>query len=217
MYEIVIAGGWVMLPILVCSVLVVAIVVERLWSLNSRRLMPANLLLNVWDQYKNGRLNQQALTELRSGSPLGEVFAAGLSNRMHGRDVMKDAMEEAGSKVIHELERFMAPLATIAAIAPLLGLLGTVLGMIEVFNEIMLRGTGNAGELAGGISKALITTAAGLTVAIPSMVFHRYFDRRIEGMAVTMEQQSARLVDAIFATREAPPSDPAAGSAGDSE
>ena len=202
MYEIILAGGLVMIPIVFCSVIVVAIVVERLWSLHSRRLMPANLLLNVWDWYKGGKLNQQKLTELRAGSPLGEVFAVGLANRVHGRDVMKDVMEEAGSKVMHDLERFMAPLATIAAITPLLGLLGTVLGMIDVFNEIMLRGTGNAGELAGGISQALITTAAGLTVAIPSLVFHRYFERRIESMSVAMEQQSARLVDAIFSSKD---------------
>ncbi|MCL4145881.1 UNVERIFIED_CONTAM: hypothetical protein GTU68_001644 [Idotea baltica] len=111
---------------------------------------------------------------------------------------MKDAMEEAGSKVTHEMERFLSALGTIAAVTPLLGLLGTVLGMISVFAEIMISGTGNAGVLAGGISQALITTAAGLTIAIPAMIFHRHFERLIDGIVVDLEHQSARLVDAIY-------------------
>jgi biopolymer transport protein ExbB len=120
----------------------------------------------------------------------------------HGRAVMKDAMEEAGNKVTHDLERFLSVLGTIATVSPLLGLLGTVLGMIEVFSEIMISGTGNAGVLAGGISKALITTAAGLSVAIPAMVFHRHFERKIDGIVVEMEQQSTRLVGAIFSDKD---------------
>ncbi len=198
MYEIVVAGGWLMVPILLCSLVSVAIIIERFWSLGRNKILPPGLLRYVWDLYKSNKLSMDRIMELRQDSPLGEVFSAGLVNQAHGRDVMKDAMEEAGSKVAHEMERFLAALGTIAAVTPLLGLLGTVLGMIEVFTEIMASGTGDTGRLAGGISTALITTASGLTVAIPSMVFHRYFERQIDGMVVDMEHQCSRLVDAIF-------------------
>jgi biopolymer transport protein ExbB len=197
-YEIVVAGGWLMVPILLCSLVSVAIIIERFWSLGRNKILPPGLLRYVWDLYKSNKLSMDRIIELRQDSPLGEVFSAGLVNQAHGRDVMKDAMEEAGSKVAHEMERFLAALGTIAAITPLLGLLGTVLGMIEVFTEIMASGTGDTGRLAGGISTALITTASGLTIAIPSMVFHRYFERQIDGMVVDMEHQCSRLVDAIF-------------------
>lgn len=198
MYEIVVAGGWLMVPIILCSIVAIAIVFERSWTLSANRIAPPNLLSHVWESYRANRLSVDRIIELRNDSPLGEVFAAGLANMKHGRAVMKDAMEEAGNKVTHEMERFLSVLGTIATISPLLGLLGTVLGMIEVFTQIMVHGTGNAGLLAGGISKALITTAAGLSVAIPAMVFHRHFERKIDGIVVEMEQQSTRLVDAIF-------------------
>ncbi len=187
-----------MIPILLCSVAAIAIVFERSWTLSASRIAPPDLLNHVWESYRSNRLNVDRIIELRNDSPLGEVFAAGLANMKHGRAVMKDAMEEAGNKVTHEMERFLSVLGTIATISPLLGLLGTVLGMIEVFTQIMIHGTGNAGLLAGGISKALITTATGLSVAIPAMVFHRHLERKIDGIAVEMEQQSTRLVDAIF-------------------
>lgn len=187
-----------MIPILLCSVAAIAIVFERSWTLSASRIAPPDLLNHVWESYRSNRLNVDRIIELRNDSPLGEVFAAGLANMKHGRAVMKDAMEEAGNKVTHEMERFLSVLGTIATISPLLGLLGTVLGMIEVFTQIMIHGTGNAGLLAGGISKALITTATGLSVAIPAMVFHRHFERKIDGIVVEMEQQSTRLVDAIF-------------------
>lgn len=187
-----------MVPILLCSLVSVAIIIERFWSLSRNKILPPGLLRYVWDLYKSNQLTMDRIIELRQDSPLGEVFSVGLVNQAHGRDVMKDAMEEAGSKVAHEMERFLAALGTIAAITPLLGLLGTVLGMIEVFTEIMVSGTGDTGRLAGGISTALITTASGLTIAIPSMVFHRYFERHIDGMVVDMEHQCSRLVDAIF-------------------
>jgi len=176
----------------------VAIVVERIWTLSPAKIIPEGLLMKVWQEYKSGEMSLEKIIELRSHSPMGEVLSAGLANRAHGRDVMKDAMEEAGTKVTHEMERFLSALGTIAAVTPLLGLLGTVLGMIRVFAEIMISGTGNAGVLAGGISQALITTAAGLTIAIPAMIFHRHFERLIDGIAVELEHQSARLVDAIY-------------------
>ena len=204
MYEIVVAGGWLMIPILLCSVVAIAIVFERSWTLSGSRIAPPNLLAHVWETYRSNRLSVDRIIELRNDSPLGEVFAAGLANMKHGRAVMKDAMEEAGNKVTHDMERFLSVLGTIATISPLLGLLGTVLGMIEVFTQIMISGTGNAGLLAGGISKALITTASGLSVAIPAMVFHRHIERKIDGRVVEMEQQSTRLVDAIFSDKKSP-------------
>lgn len=201
MYEIILAGGWLMIPILACSIGVIAIVFERYWTLSQAKIAPPGLLQQTWEDYRNQRLKGEKLVELRNDSPLGEIFAAGLANAKHGRAVMKDAMEDAGNKVAHDMGRFLSSLGTIATISPLLGLLGTVLGMIDVFTEIMISGTGNAGVLAGGISKALITTASGLTVAIPAMIFHRHFERLIEGMVVDLEQQATRLVDAVFSDK----------------
>ncbi|WP_250462092.1 MotA/TolQ/ExbB proton channel family protein [Microbulbifer litoralis] len=201
MLEIIKSGGWLMLPILLCSVAVIAICIERLWTLNPRRIAPRTLLGEVWNWLKNNQIDGEKIKELRDSSHLGRIFAAGLSNSRHGRDVMKDSIEEAASQVIHELERFLGALGTIAAVAPLIGLLGTVVGMIQVFTAIMLEGTGNAGVLAGGISQALITTAAGLTVAIPALLAHRYFQRRLDGIVVTMEQEAVKLVDALHSDR----------------
>lgn len=190
-----------MLPILLCSVAVIAICIERLWTLNERKIAPRALLGEVWSWLKNNQLSTVKIKELRDSSPLGKIFAAGLSNSRHGRDVMKDSIEEAANQVVHELERFLNVLGTIAAVAPLIGLLGTVVGMIQVFTAIMLEGTGNAGVLAGGISQALITTAAGLTVAIPALMAHRYFQRKVDSIVVTMEQEAVKLVDALHSDR----------------
>lgn len=201
MFEVIAAGGWLMLPIILCSVAVVAIGVERYWSLNPNKIAPRHLLAQVWGWIKNNQLDAAKLKELKQSSPLGEILSAGLSNSRHGREVMKDSIQEAANKVIHEMERFMNVLGTIAAIAPLLGLLGTVFGMIKVFTAIMLKGTGDAGVLAGGISEALITTAAGLCVAIPAMICHRFFLRRIDTLAVTMEEEAIKLVDALHSDR----------------
>lgn len=201
MLEIVIAGGWLMIPIIICSIAVIAISVERFWTLSPEKIAPRNQLGQVWNQIQSNQMDADRLKELRRSSPLGRILAVGLSNSRHGRDVMKDSIEEAASQVIHEMERFLSVLGTIAAITPLLGLLGTVFGMITVFNEIMLQGTGNAGVLAGGISQALITTAAGLCVAIPAMISHRYFQRRVDALVVFMEQESVKLVDALHGER----------------
>lgn len=201
MLEIVVAGGWLMLPIILCSVAVVAIAVERYWTLNPARIAPRHLLAQVWGWIKNNQLDGGKIRELKRSSELGKILAAGLSNSRSGRDVMKDSIEEAANQVIHDMEHYLGAMATIAAITPLLGLLGTVLGMIEVFTEIMLEGTGNAGILAGGISQALITTAAGLSVAIPAMVLHRFFQRRVDSLIVTMEQEAVKLVDALHSDR----------------
>ncbi len=197
MLELVTAGGWLMVLILICSVVAVAICFERLYTLNPKKIAPPHLLATVWKQLKAGELNAERIKVLRQSSPLGRILAAGLSNANQGRDVMKESLQEAASHVIHDLERYLNTLGTIAAVAPLLGLLGTVVGMIKVFAEIMAQGTGNASALAGGISQALITTAAGLAVAIPALVMHRYFVGRIDGIVVELEQETIKLVDAL--------------------
>ncbi|WP_220463563.1 MotA/TolQ/ExbB proton channel family protein [Sediminihaliea albiluteola] len=186
-----------MLLILFSSVLAVAICIERLYTLNPKKIVPPHLLATVWKQLKAGELNAAKIKALKESSPLGCILAAGLSNARHGREVMKESIEEAASHVVHDLERYLNTLGTIAAIAPLLGLLGTVVGMIKVFAEIMAQGTGNASALAGGISEALITTAAGLCVAIPALVMHRYFSGRIDGIVVGLEQETIKLVNAL--------------------
>jgi len=195
--ELVTAGGWLMILILLSSIVAVAICIERLYTLNPKKIAPPHLLATVWKQLKAGELDANKLKTLKQSSPLGRILAAGLANAYHGRDVMKESIEEAAGHVVHELERYLNTLGTIAAVAPLLGLLGTVMGMIKVFAEIMAQGTGNASVLAGGISEALITTAAGLSVAIPALVMHRYFVGRIDGIVVELEQETIKLVDAL--------------------
>ncbi len=205
MWELISAGGWLMLPIILSSVVALAIVFERLWALRSSRVAPPNLLGQVWRWIKEGQLDAARLKSLRADSPLGEILAAGLANTRHGREIMKESIQEAATKVIHELERYLNTLGTVAAITPLLGLLGTVIGMIDVFTAVMVQGTGNTAVLAGGISKALITTAAGLTVAIPALFFHRFFVRRVDELVVAMEQEATKLVEVVQGNREAEP------------
>lgn len=202
MWEIVKAGGWVMWPIILCSVVAMGIIVERLWVLRLKRVAPPNLLELVWKMVQEKRLNARFLKELHADSPLGELFAAGLANAHHGREIMKECLEEAAARIVHDLERYLNALGTIAATAPLLGLLGTVLGMIEIFGSFMGAGTANPAILAGGIAKALITTAAGLIVAIPALFFHRYLQRRIDELVVGMEQEAIRLVEMVQGDRE---------------
>ncbi len=197
MYQIFLAGGWLMWPLLICSIIVVAISIERFITLKVERIIPSGLLTKAWQQLRDKTLAGDDLKELRDSSPLGYILAAGISNCGHGREIMKDSIEEAAAQVVHELERFLSILSTIANMAPLIGLLGTVLGMIQVFADIMLFGTGNAADLAGGISQALITTAAGLTIAIPAMISHRYFERHVESLVVQLEGQATKLVDAM--------------------
>lgn len=202
MKELVFAGGWMMIPLMLASVLAVAISIERLWTLRSDKIAPKHLLAQVWSWIKNEELDGARLKQLKQDSHLGAVLAAGLSNSKHGRDITKEAIEQAASNAVHEMERFLTALGTIAAVAPLMGLLGTVLGMISVFNEIMAQGTGNAGVLAGGISEALITTAAGMMIAIPALIFHRIFERRIDEIVIFMEQEAVKLVDVLHGDRE---------------
>ena len=176
MFQVLAAGGWVMPFIVVCSVLALAICIERHFALNKQRIAPPHLLATVWQQLRGEGLDAQKLKALRQG--------------------------EAASHVIHRLERYLNALGTIAAITPLMGLLGTVVGMISVFTEITTHGTGNANALAGGISEALLTTAAGLAVAIPSLVMHRHYTARIESIVVDLEREAIKLVDALHSNQK---------------
>lgn len=197
MLEIVQAGGWLMLPIIACSVVAAAIILERLWTLQPARVLPKDLTTEVWQWVKSDQLDRQHIQSLHQSSPLGQVLAAGLSSRELGRDIAKENIEDTGRHVVHELERYLNPLGTIAAISPLLGLLGTVIGMVKVFAAITLHGVGNPGVLAGGISEALITTAAGLTVAIPSLIGYRYLRGRIDGLVIRMEKEAMKFLEAL--------------------
>lgn len=201
-FELVTSGGWLMVPIILCSIVAVAIVGERFWALKQEKVVPSNLVAQVWQLHQKQQLDKQRLTLLRDSSPLGRILAAGLINMQHDRDVMKEAIEETGRQVVIELERFLNTLGTIASIAPLLGLLGTVIGMIKVFAAITSQGVGNPTVLAGGISEALITTAAGLSVAIPSLMFYRYFRGRVDMLVIKMEEESLKLVEVIHGERE---------------
>ncbi|MDH3561068.1 MAG: MotA/TolQ/ExbB proton channel family protein [Gammaproteobacteria bacterium] len=202
MLELVKAGGWLMLPIIACSVIALAIIAERIWSLRVNRVLPKNLLVQVWRWEKINQLNDKHLQELQGGSPLGCILSAGIINRHQDRDIMKESIEDTGRHVVHELERYLNSLGTIAAITPLLGLLGTVIGMIKVFATITTEGVGNPGALAGGISEALITTAAGLSVAIPTLMFYRYFRGRVRMLVIRMEQEALRMVEVMHGERE---------------
>ena len=202
MLEIIESGGWLMVPIIACSVIALAIIAERLWSLQTGRVLPKHLVAQVWTWAKKRELDNTQIQKLRIGSPLGRILAAGLMNRHHERDIMKESIEDAGRQVVPELERYLNTLGTIAAIAPLLGLLGTVFGMIQVFTAITTHGVGNPGALAGGISKALITTAAGLSVAIPTLIFYRYFQGKVDMLVVRMEEEAMKMVEVMQGERE---------------
>lgn len=202
MFELIKNGGWLMWPIILCSVGAMGIIGERFWSLQRKKILPAELVPSIWQLHRSNRLDDVALRRIKISSPLGAVLAAGLANSDHGREIMKVSIEEAGRQVVHELERYLNTLGTIASVTPLLGLLGTVVGMIKVFSAIMVHGVGDPGVLAGGISEALITTAAGLTVAIPSLIFHRFFERLVDEYVVKMEEESLRLIDVMHGDRE---------------
>ena len=202
MYELLMAGGLIMVPILACSVAALAIIFERSWALRRTRVAPQTIVNELLTRLKKKELNGRKLKELRDASPLGKILSSGLLNAKHGREIMKESIQEEATQVIHDLERFLTALGTIAAIAPLLGLLGTVIGMIDVFAEIQVAGNANNQALAGGISKALITTATGLTIAIPALACHRYFQRRVDELVVDMEQQALRLVEVVHGDRD---------------
>jgi biopolymer transport protein ExbB len=201
-FEIIKAGGWVMFPILLASVVATAIIVERFWSLQATRVTPANLVAQVWQWLRTGKLDDKKIQHLKNGSPLGRILAAGLVNRNHERSIIKESIEDAGLHIAYELERHLNTLGTIAAISPLMGLLGTVFGMIKMFSALQSHGVGDPSALSGGIAEALITTAAGLCVAIPALYFHRFFRGRIDTLIMTMQQEALKLVEVLHGERE---------------
>lgn len=202
MFAIIEAAGWPIWPLLLCSVIALAIIGERWWSLRQNAVMPKNLLSQVVQEYRQNGINAQLLSRLYDNSPLGVIFAAGLKNVKMAPAIMRESIEEAGRLVAIELERFLTSLGTIAAIAPLLGLFGTVVGMIEIFGSQGPQGS-NPHLLAHGISIALYNTAFGLVVAVPSMIFYRYFRAKVDAMLVDMELQAIKLVEILHGERPA--------------
>jgi len=201
-FELIKAGGWVMWPLILCSIAAMAIIGERIWSLQKKTVIPPELLNQVRQWVENKEVEASRIMLLRESSPLGRVLAAGLANRAHDHDVLKEAIEDAGRHVVPELERYLTTLGTIAAIAPFLGLLGTVLGMIDMFGGIGARGLGDPSIVASGISQALVATATGLAVAIPSLMAYRYFRARVDGLLIDMEQESLQLIEILRGKRE---------------
>jgi biopolymer transport protein ExbB len=199
MWEIVQAGGALMWPIILCSIVAAAIVLERLWTLQDRRVLPPDLTRKVWKLVEANQINDKVIAALEQNSPLGKLLAAGLANRHRPREVLMERLEDAGRHVVHELERFLNTLGTIAGVSPLLGLLGTVTGIIKAFNAINAGGAGDPRMLSGGIAEALVATAAGLCVAIPSLVAYRYLRGRVDTIVVEMEKNALRLADAVEA------------------
>lgn len=197
MWEIVRAGGPLMWPIILCSIAAIGIVAERLWTLQPQRVMPRGLLQKVWQLVESNQINDKVIAALQQNSPLGRVLAAGLANRHRPREVMMERLEDTGRHVVHELERFLNTLGTIASVTPLLGLLGTVTGIIKAFNAITQGGMGDPRMLSGGISEALITTAAGLLVAIPALIAYRYLRGRVDRIVIDMEKDAIQLADAV--------------------
>ena len=201
MLELIRAGGWPMIPLLLLAVLALGIVVERFWSLRRDRVLPPGLGQEVRAWVARGKpLEAAHVDSLRATSPLGALLAAELDVRHRSRDTIRERVEDTGRHLVHRMERFLNTLGTIAAAGPLLGLFGTVVGMIEMFLGILDHGIGDAGQLAGGIGKALICTAAGMVVAIPALAFHRYFRGRIAGYIVDMEHEAMQLMDVLDET-----------------
>ncbi|MEW6120653.1 MAG: MotA/TolQ/ExbB proton channel family protein [Pseudomonadota bacterium] len=201
MLAIIEAAGWPIWPLILASVIAVAIIIERSYSLRDKEIVPPNLLLETIKAYQDRGVTQDLLTQLSDGSPLGRVFSTALKNAQYSREVMKESIEESGRAVTQELDRFLTSLGTIASMAPLLGLFGTVVGMIEIFGAQTAGGT-NPAQLAHGISIALYNTAFGLIVAIPAMAFYRHFRRKVEALVVDMEQQAIKLVEIVHGERK---------------
>jgi len=203
MWEIVRAGGPFMWPIIICSIAAVGILLERLWTLQRKRVLPQELIKRVSQLAERNQVNAKVIDALEKNSPLGRVLAAALANRDRGREIMMERVQDTGRHVVHELERFLNSLGTIASISPLLGLLGTVTGIIRSFNGIMLGGMGDPRMLAGGISEALVCTAGGLAVAIPSFIAYRYLRGKVERIVIDMEKIAVAFADSLGATPQA--------------
>ena len=200
MFAIIQAAGWPIWFLLFASVVAVALIIERSFSLREKKIVPPTLLAQVITVYQRQGVNEEVLQKLAKDSPLGTVLAAGLRNHRSSRYVMKEAIDEAGRAVAHELERFLTTLGTIATASPLLGLFGTVIGMIEIFGSQSPTGS-NPQQLAHGISIALYNTAFGIGIAVPSLILYRHFKNKVEGLVVEMEEQASKLVDIVHGER----------------
>lgn len=202
MFAIIQAAGWPVWPLLLASILAVAFIIERSIVLRKAKIAPSGLLQGVVAEYRQSGASDEMIARLTRHSPLGRVLAAGLRNVKSSREAMKESIEEAGRGVAHELERFLTSLGTIATIAPLMGLFGTVVGMIEIFGSTTAAGT-NPQQLAHGISVALYNTAFGLIIAIPAMIFYRHFTALVDSLIIEMEQQAIKLVELVHGQRSA--------------
>lgn len=197
MWELVKAGGWPMVPLLLLGVLALAIVLERFWTLRRNEVLPPGLGQEVRNWAARGKLDASHIQSLRANSPLGELLAAALEARNRPREQMRERIEDTGRHLVHRMGRFLNALGTIASAGPLLGLLGTVIGMIQMFLGILDHGVGDVNQLAGGIGKALVCTATGMIVAIPALMFHRHFRSVIDGYVIEMEKEASALLDSL--------------------
>ncbi|HJU40335.1 MAG TPA: MotA/TolQ/ExbB proton channel family protein [Tahibacter sp.] len=193
------AGGWALAPILVCSAMALAIILERFWTLRRKAVIPPELGEQVRAWARTRKLDPSHIDTLSKNSALGELLAAALNVRNRPREIIKERIEDTGRHVVHRLERFLNTLGTIALISPLLGLLGTVIGLIRMFLAVMVHGIGDAQQMAGGIGEALVCTALGLVVAVPAYVFHRFFRSKVAGLVVGMEKEATSLLDELAA------------------
>lgn len=201
MLSLIQAAGWPIWPIIIASVVAMGIIVERMWTLRLSVISPKELLPRVLNEYKRNGVNPEMIARLQQHSPLGEILAAGLKNVKSSREVMKESIEESGRVVAHDLNRYLTTLGTIAALSPLMGLFGTLVGMIEIFGSNSPAGS-NPAQLAYGISVALYNAAFGILVAIPSMIFYRYFRSRVDDFIIEMELQALKLVEIVHGERE---------------
>jgi len=199
-WEIIVAAGWPIWPLIFASIIALAIIVERTWALLSEVIAPTNLLPEVQKWMGQGVINKDSLVKLEEHSLLGKIFASALANEKNSREVMKESIEETGRAVAHQLEKYLSTLGTIATVAPLLGLLGTVIGMVELFGAFTNSGH-DVAQFARGISVALYNTAAGIVVAVPAMIAYRYFRTKVDTLLLDMEQQAIKLVEILHGER----------------
>lgn len=204
MWELVKAGGWPMVPLLLLGVLALAIVLERFWTLRRKEVLPPGLADEVCAWAAKGKLNREHVESLRANSPLGALLASALDVRGKPRELIRERIEDTGRHIAFDMERFLNTLGSIASAAPLLGLLGTVVGMIQMFLGILDHGVGDVNQLAGGIGKALVCTATGMIVAVPALICHRYLRGRVTAYVIEMERDATRLLDALDAARPVP-------------
>lgn len=201
MLSLIQAAGWPIWPIIIASIVALGIIVERMWTLRATVISPKELLPKVLNEYRRSGVNPEMITRLQNHSPLGEILAAGLRNVRSSREVMKESIEESGRVVAYDLNRYLTTLGTIAALSPLMGLFGTLVGMIEIFGSNSPTGS-NPAQLAYGISVALYNAAFGILVAIPSMIFYRHFRARVDGFVLEMELQALKLIEIVHGERE---------------